>query len=270
MFDIKRFVAVVPTAAPDLRRLNELLRTADAPPRIAVVGKYNHGKSMLLNALVGTDHFKVSDKRETVATSKHEHDGVVWIDTPGLDADPAETDDRRARKAAVEIADFRFVVHQVRDGDLDRHEIDEFRALAKQDWNYRKKMALVLTKIDDLDPAEVCVVEKRCRKQLQDYFDLRELDIMSVSAVRYQNPKLRRLSGMDDVFAKVERLRADIAALRRREWSRLTDGVVMKLREKRRDTQSELEAARRRLEDITRQLQSSRRDVGPADPGGVA
>ena len=254
MFDIKRFVAVVPTSEPDLRRLNQLLRTADEPPRIAVLGKYNHGKSMLLNALVGTDHFKVSDKRETVAISEYEHDGVVWVDTPGLDADPAEIDDRRARKAAFEIADFVFLVHQVVDGELDSHEIHAFRALANQDSNFRKKMALVLTKIDDLEPAEVREVEKKCRKDLQDYFDLRELDIMPVSAVRHQNPKLRRLSGMCDVFAKVERLKADTAALRRGEWRRLTNGVLNKLTDKQNGTQSELAAARHGLTETQRRL----------------
>ena len=89
MFDVMRFIAVVPTAERALRRLNHLIRSTDEPPRIAVRGKYNHGKSMLLNALVGTDHFKVADKRETMARSEYEHDGVVWVDTPGLAADPA-------------------------------------------------------------------------------------------------------------------------------------------------------------------------------------
>ena len=257
LFDVRRFVAVVPTSEPDLRRLNHLLSTPDEAPRIAVLGKYNHGKSTLLNALVGTDHFKVADKRETVTISEYEHNGVVWVDTPGLDADPTEIDDRQAQKVAFEIADFLFLVHQVQAGELDRYEINAFMGLAKQDKNYRKKMALVLTQTDQRDPTEVSAVEKRCRAQLQDNLDLCEIATMAVSADRYQDPKRRGLGGMKDVFAQVERLKSDTATLRCREWSRLTGGVLNELRDKQKETQSELGEARHGLHDIQRRLESA-------------
>ena len=257
LFDVERFIAVVPTLEPELRRLNHMLRNDDEPPRIAVLGKYNHGKSTLLNALVGTDHFNVADKRETVAISEHNHAGVVWVDTPGLDVDPTETDDRQAQKAAFQIADFLFLVHQVTAGELDRYEISAFMELAKQDRNYRQKMALVLTQIDQLDQAGVSEVERKCRAQLRDNMDLRELDTMSVSAVRYRNPRLRGISGMDDVFAKVERLKAATSALRRREWSRLTNKIKIELKEKQQDIQSELTAARYRFDSIQQRLQAA-------------
>ena len=112
-------------------------------------------------------------------------------------------------------------------------------------------MALVLSKIDDFDPATVCVVEKLCRRQLQDRFDLREFDVMSVSATRYLNPKLRRLSGMDDILATVERWKAETATLRRRELSRLTDGVLKELREKRNGVLHELAAARHNWQEFS-------------------
>lgn len=259
MFDVRRFVAIVPTSEPDLRRLNYMHRAGEAPPRIAVLGKYNHGKSALLNALVGTDHFKVADKRQTLAISEYEHEGVVWVDTPGLDADPTESDDREARKAAFEIADFLFLVHQVTAGELDKYEISAFMQLANQDRNYREKMALVLTKIDDTDPDEVSKVTNECRAQLQKNLELRELDVMAVSAVRYQDSDLRvrARSRMDDLFARVERLKADTAPRRSREWSRLTDRVLIELREKQSDIQGELREAICRLDDIERRLASA-------------
>ena len=252
MFDVERFVAVVPTTKPALRRLNHLLCMADKPPRISVLGKYNHGKSRLLNALIGTDHFKVADRRETVAISEYEHDGVVWVDTPGLDADPTEIEDRQAQKAAFEIADFLILVHRVDAGELDRYEIKAFMDLAKQDRNYKQKMALVLTQIDQSAPDEVCAVERRCRAQLQENMDLRDLDTMSVSAVRYANPKLRGLSGMGAVFAKVEQWKEGIFVLRRRELARLTDKVLTELTEKMRETESKLASAKDQLGRIQR------------------
>ena len=257
MFDLKRFAAVVPTSEPALRRLNHLLRTGGEPPRIAVLGKYNHGKSSLLNALVGTDHFSVADKRETVRVYEYEHDGVVWIDTPGLDVDPKKGDDRRAQDAAVEIGDFLFLVHRADEGELDRYEINAFSALAKQDRNYRQKMVLVLTQIDQADRGELDEVEERCRQQLQENLDLRELDIMSVSARRHRNPNLRTGSGMEDVFARVERWKTDTLGLRRRERARLTAKVLRELEENRQDTEAELKAARHRLKTDQRSLQSA-------------
>ena len=223
-----------------------------------MLGKYNHGKSTLLNALVGSDHFKVADKRETVAISEYEHDGVVWVDTPGLDADPTKIDDRQAQNAALQIADFLFLVHQVTAGELDRHEIKAFRKLARQDRNYRKKMALVLTQVDQFEAGEVSRVERQCQAQLQDHLDLRELDIMSVSVVRYQNrnPELRKRSGMDCVLAKVEQVRADVSALRRREWFRLTSTVRNDLAERQQAIQSELNAARYRRDNHSSRLHS--------------
>ena len=256
MFDVERFVSLVPTSEPLLQRLNALLRTAGQPPRIAVLGKYNHGKSSLLNALVGTKHFRVSDKRETVAISKSEHNGVVWIDTPGLDADPVKGDDQKAHKIALEIADCLFLVHAVTEGELDRSEISKFMELGRQDTNYRQKMALVLTKIDQHEPAEVAAVENKCRAQLQDTVDLRELDVLPVSVVRHGKSRLRSLSGMDKMFARVEQLTAETPALRRREWFRLTGNVLYILSGKLRDDRSELTTARYRLSRVRQELRS--------------
>lgn len=261
LFDTSRFAAVVPTSKRALQRLNHLLRATDEPPRIAVMGKYNHGKSRLLNALVGIDHFKVADKRETVAISEYEHGGVVWIDTPGLDVDPKAIDDRQAWTVAFEIADFLLLVHRVDEGDLDRSEINAFTNLAKQDKNYRQKIALVFTQIDQSESADLCAVEERCRAQLQDNVDLRELATMSVSAACYANPKLRRLSGMEAVFAKVEKWKADKSGLRQREWSRLTDKVLIELTEKKRDVESELKAAKGRLGTVQGRLERAVNDL---------
>lgn len=40
---------------------------------VTVSGKYNHGKSRLLNEMIGHAAFVVADKRETVALAEHVH-----------------------------------------------------------------------------------------------------------------------------------------------------------------------------------------------------
>ena len=129
--------------------------------------------------------FKTSDTRETVKVARHDHDGVTWIDTPGLDADIGGHDDKAATTAAFREADFLFLVHQVTAGELDRSEITTFHRHARQDKNYRAKMLLVLTQIDQLELDEVDQVTKSIGRQLMAEVDLRDLPVVAVSAVRY-------------------------------------------------------------------------------------
>jgi GTP-binding protein EngB required for normal cell division len=89
--------AILPDRADDLARLQ--LIADDDVPVVTVVGKYNHGKSSLLNELLGQQAFAVSDKRETVALAHSVHEGVRWLDAPGLDADVGSEDDRHAFEA---------------------------------------------------------------------------------------------------------------------------------------------------------------------------
>ena len=56
----------------DISKINHLIANLDKLQnrpnklQVAVYGKYNHGKSSLLNVLVNQDIFKVADIRETV------------------------------------------------------------------------------------------------------------------------------------------------------------------------------------------------------------
>jgi GTP-binding protein EngB required for normal cell division len=74
--------AVLPARDRDLARLRVLL-VDRPPPTITVVGKYNHGKSRLLNELSGSPVFAVADRRETVTLADHDRAGLRWLDAPG-------------------------------------------------------------------------------------------------------------------------------------------------------------------------------------------
>ena len=256
--DISRFEAAVPSSTPKLTRLDYLLRNINRPPRIAVLGKFNHGKSTLLNAIVVGDRFKTSDTRETVKVARHDHDGVTWIDTPGLDADIGGQDDKAATTAAFREADFLLLVHQVTAGELDRFEITAFHRHARQDKNYRAKILLVLTQIDQLNPDEVDQVTKSIGRQLMAEVDLRDLPVAAVSAVRYgraiakNDRRLREVSGMDQLFERVAQAKAGIATRRRKETRRLLEMLMVELDDDRRARAADLRAATHRFEDAAR------------------
>ena len=55
-------------------------------PTIMVYGIYNAGKSTLINALIGQEKAKVSDRPETDMVTEYHWQGIRLFDTPGIDA----------------------------------------------------------------------------------------------------------------------------------------------------------------------------------------
>ncbi|WP_290536743.1 GTPase [Alcanivorax sp.] len=240
--DLAMLEALLPSSKQNLRRISAMMEGGECP-KIAAFGKYNHGKSTLLNALVGKEVFKVADKRETTEVSEFNHDSVIWIDTPGLDADVQGVDDKRAMTAALESADILCLVHNVKAGELDRSEMQLYRKLMKQDRNYSGKMMLVLSQIDQVTPENLEDVENEIRRQLPD------LQIFSVSSLRYtrgiQEGKdgFIKASGMKEFLEFLEELKNNIGDTRRREGLRLVRKARVELKEMINHRNADLESA---------------------------
>lgn len=234
--------AVLPSSKANLRRISTLMGAGEEP-KIAVFGKYNHGKSTLLNALIGKEIFKVADKRETVSVGEFSHEGVTWIDTPGLDADVHGEDDRRAMTAALESADILCLVHNVKAGELDRHEMQIYRQLMRQDSNYRSKLVLVLTQIDQVTPEDLEQVANKIDSQLPD------LKMANVSAVRYargiheDKSGFVKASGMLEFLDYLNSLKSEVVSLRRKEGKRLVRKARVELSELIKDREKALAGA---------------------------
>jgi GTPase Era involved in 16S rRNA processing len=199
--------------------------------RIAVFGKYNHGKSTLLNSLVGHEHFKAADKRETVEVSELENNDVVWVDTPGLDADIHGKDDDLAKEAAFKVADFIFLVHNVKAGELDKYEEGLFNKLLRQDNNYKQKLFLILTQIDQLEKDDLDAVISSIHCQMPD------LKILPVSATRYAKGVKEskdvyiKASGMLALTSLVDDLVSSSSLLKAKEIKRLKMKTIVELQE---------------------------------------
>lgn len=140
---------VLPGRAHDLARLRALHAQAGLST-VTVIGKYNHGKSRLLNELMGEDTFAVADKRETTSLNVHVKDSVRWLDAPGLDADVGQDDDCFARQAAWLQSDIRLFVHSAKEGELDAQERSLLQALRADADDTRRQTLLVVSQVDQV------------------------------------------------------------------------------------------------------------------------
>ncbi|MEG2631465.1 MAG: GTPase [Comamonas sp.] len=138
---------VLPGRAHELARLRAL-HEQEGLSTVTVIGKYNHGKSRLLNELLGEDRFAVADRRETTQLSVHVKDRVRWLDAPGLDADVDQADDRFARQAAWQQSDIRLFVHSAKEGELDGRERRLLHKLSADADATRRQTLLVVSQVD--------------------------------------------------------------------------------------------------------------------------
>jgi len=144
----RALLAALPGRAHDLARLRTL---AEATwPVVTVVGKYNHGKSRLLNEMIGRVAFSVADRRETVALAECLHEGVCWLDAPGLDADVHTEDDDHALRAIWLQSDIRLFVHAAKEGELDVAEYSLLQRLRDDGQRSLRQTLCVLSQVDQL------------------------------------------------------------------------------------------------------------------------
>lgn len=113
---------------------------------VAVFGRVSTGKSALGNALLGREAFQVGVLHGTTTDADQatldeaQQDGLVLIDTPGIN----ELDGESREKLAFEVAEVSDLVVFVCDGDLTREELDALKTLAAT----QRPLLLVLNKSD--------------------------------------------------------------------------------------------------------------------------
>ena len=218
MIDIQAFTSLYPQLDEHVRRLNFLKNDA-AQPRVVVFGKFNHGKSTLLNALLGQDLFAASDARQTVVNQTHidQRRELIWVDTPGLDADVLGKDDQKAHESAMQTADIILLVHNLKTGELDRSEAEYFTKLLKGTSGFAKKTLLVLTQIDQVNDEQRDQALKIIQRQFPD------LKLHLVSAVRYQKGMATNKSvfversGIPELLKSIEQLKSGVLQSRDEE-----------------------------------------------------
>lgn len=151
------------------RRLDALRRLCERGRlvRVALVGRRGSGKSSLVNAVAGAPVAPVGDVSDaTGSAARYVLDdadtgrAVEWIDTPGLRAGGRATR-RDAVQAVLRETPCDVLLAPVTATEVDAgidEDLDDLRAILNAQervWDYRPKVIAVVTRADDLAPADV-------------------------------------------------------------------------------------------------------------------
>ena len=156
------------------------------PPRVAIVGRPNVGKSTLFNRLVGADRSVVHDMpgttRDAIDTLVETEDGpIVFVDTAGM----------RKRGKIDDSAEYYSLVRALRaidDADIALLVIDATEGVTGQDQRLAERVdaagcpvVVLLNKWETIDDAEARVqIEAEARRKLA---FLGDLPVLKISAL---------------------------------------------------------------------------------------
>ena len=175
--------------------LQSNLNDQEQKPVVAVWGLMNAGKSYLLNMLTdhfGEEYFKTNDFRETAEIKKYESNQIIYLDTPGLDAN--EADNLEAIRG-VARADVVLFVHQPQ-GELEQIELNFLHSLKNSFGEYAEKnIVLIISKTDKEDEEKIQQIEMRMLEQCEKLLNFKPV-IFQISNTRFHKGMNEHKAGL--------------------------------------------------------------------------
>ncbi len=259
---LKQFAYDFPDLSDDILKLESLYNSDKI--RITVFGKYNHGKTTLLNAIIGENVFGAGDIRTKNSVQKIFYNGIVWYDTPGLAADVSGLDYEES-KDAINASDIIFLVHSIREGELDKDELGFIISALKDFPMNRNKFVLILSQIEQMNPNDLADIETAVFWQLCDMHCM--VEIVKVSAHLYIKGKRENKAALEDMsnFSRlmqvIQRKKNQRTEARRSELFELKRKITSQLDKKTAFLESEINILLERKSDIMDDFTDDYRDA---------
>lgn len=153
--------------------------------QIACVGIYNAGKSTLLNALIGKMVFTTGDVPTTDSVDKYDNGELVYIDTPGLNAN--DLDNATAAKGYKE-SDIILFVSNIQNGGLNKAEakyLEELKMALGSTKMLQDHVVFVLSNKHRMEADKVEKVVAQHKKNIEDVFGIEVDNIYVCDAITY-------------------------------------------------------------------------------------
>lgn len=183
---------------------NFIKKMEKEPDKVCIVnaGRMNNGKSSLFNSLLGDEKiFAVKDIRTTVCNQEEEADGILYIDTPGLDAQ--DVDSEQAYEAYKRASIILFV-HKLNIGELhesELKELDKIKALFPSEEYFWQHLGIVLTVNEPKDAEETAGIEE-IEQKIKDSLKEKNVPIFKVSNLRWLKSYKEKDKKKKQIFLK--------------------------------------------------------------------
>jgi tRNA U34 5-carboxymethylaminomethyl modifying GTPase MnmE/TrmE len=175
----------LPEAVAACMEAERLAEAYDSHFVVANTGLLKAGKSTLFNALVGrVEQFPTGAARTTVRSQTVTLNGVLLVDTPGIDA---RAEDSEQALETLRGADLVLFVHNVGCGAYDAMELEQLRVLRgffPDEASFRARVQPVLTLCDRHTEPDVASVMASTHAQTEQHLGFRLADPLPVAAER--------------------------------------------------------------------------------------
>ncbi len=203
-------------------------------------GVMNHGKSSLFNSLMDQEQFAEQDVRTTMTAKEVQwQDGVYLVDTPGLNADDA---DSAEAYAAYRRANMILFCHTANVGELKAFElaaINRMKKLFDSDEVFWKHFCLVITFMDSQKQESIDLIKNKSLSDINKTCGGNTFPTFLVSNPRYRKgrdenkPAMVKKSGIPElryfIMSQTDRWRNENASLRLARIRREKDDLLTEL-----------------------------------------
>lgn len=185
--------------------LHDLGGSKGGAVKVTCAGIYNSGKSSVLNALTGGQHFKVGDVPTTSTIDEFECDGLVYVDTPGLNANDLDTE--TAQRAFKDAAVILFISNMI-SGGLTAAEADYLKQLSEilgGVENLRKQVVFAMSNLHQISDESIEKIVGEHKSNIKSVFGFEPDNVVVYDAVTYESgvqsnsPELIKSSGVNDL-----------------------------------------------------------------------